>query len=52
MSDNVVKFRRIEKQPEKPPQKKPGMPGWLPWAGLIVLALIVYFVQRSGALGG
>jgi len=53
MSDNVVKFRRIEKEPEKkPPRKKPEMPGWLPWVGLVVVALAIYAVQQSGLLGG
>lgn len=52
MSDNVIKFRRIEKKPEKQPEKKPGMPGWLPWVGLIVVAVIVYGIQRAGLLGG
>jgi len=52
MSDNVIKFRRIEKKPEKPPQKKPGMPGWLPWAALIAIAVVIYLIQRMGVFGG
>ena len=52
MSDNVIKFRRIEKKPE-PPVKKPRgpMPGWVPFAGLVVVAVMIYFVQQSGLLG-
>ena len=52
MSDNVIKFRRIEKKPE-PPMKKPRgpMPGWVPFVGLIVVAVMIYFVQQSGLLG-
>ena len=52
MSDNVIKFRRIEKKPE-PPVKKPRgpMPGWVPFAGLVVVAVVIYFAQRSGLLG-
>ena len=52
MSDNVVKFRRIEKKPEKSPTpKKSGPPGWLPWAGLVAVALVIYGVQQWGFLG-
>ena len=53
MSDNVIKFRRIEKKPE-PPAKKPRgpMPGWVPFVGLVVVAVLIYFVQRAGLLGG
>jgi len=52
MSDNVVKFRRIEKQPE-PPVKKPRgpAPAWVPFAVLIAVALVIYGVQQSGLLG-
>lgn len=52
MSDNVVKFRRLEKQPE-PPVKKPRrpLPGWVPFAGLVVVAIAIYLAQRSGMLG-
>jgi len=50
MSDNVVKFRRPEKKPEP---KKSGprapMPGWVPFAGLVVVALVIFFVQRGMA---
>lgn len=53
MSDNVVKFRRIEKKPE-PPVKKPRgpTPNWVPFVALIALAVVIYFIQRSGLLGG
>lgn len=52
MSDNVLKFRRPEKQPD-PPTKKPGgpMPGWVPFAALAAVALTIFFVQRSGLIG-
>lgn len=52
MSDNVIKFRRIEKQPE-PPVKKPRgpLPTWVPFVALVVVAIAIYFVQRSGVLG-
>ena len=53
MSDNVVKFRVPPKKPEPPKQRPPRgpMPNWLPFAGLLVLALIIYFVGQSGLLG-
>ncbi|WP_375599462.1 hypothetical protein [Devosia sp. Naph2] len=46
MSDNVIKFRRPEKKPE-PAAKKPRgpLPGWVPFAGLLVVALVLFFVQ-------
>lgn len=52
MSDNVIKFRRIEKQPE-PPVKKPRgpLPSWVPFAALIAVAVVIYLVQRWGVLG-
>lgn len=52
MSDNVVKFRRIEKQPE-PPVKKPRgpLPGWVPFLVLVAIAVAIYFVQRAGLMG-
>jgi hypothetical protein len=52
MSDNVVKFRRIEKKPE-PPVKKPRGPAppWLPFVALVLLAIGIYLIQRSGLLG-
>lgn len=52
MSDNVVKFRRIEKEPEKKPKKEPGVPGWVPWVALVVVACVIYGLQQSGLLSG
>ncbi|MDB5623455.1 MAG: hypothetical protein JWR39_2018 [Devosia sp.] len=52
MSDNVVKFRRIDKKPDKPPRKKPETPAWLPFALLIAVALVIYGLQRAGVFGG
>ena len=53
MSDNVIKFRKIEKKPEpKPPGKPPELPGWAPFAGLLVLAFAIYAAQNAGLLGG
>ncbi|MCP8884742.1 hypothetical protein NIM87_14605 [Devosia sp. XJ19-1] len=52
MSDNIIKFRRPETKPEPVSSKPAGpMPGWLPFAGIGALALIIFFVQRSGLLG-
>ncbi|MNF10668.1 hypothetical protein D3C80_2116810 [compost metagenome] len=51
MSDNVVKFRPIEKKPD-PNKPKPGMPGWLPWLVLIAAAVAITAVQQAGWLGG
>lgn len=52
MSENVIKFRRPEKQPE-PPVKKPRgpMPGWVPFAVLLAVAVIIFFAQQSGIIG-
>lgn len=52
MNDNVVKFRRLEKQPE-PPKKKPSgpLPGWVPTAILVAVAIGIYFMQMSGLFG-
>lgn len=52
MSDNVVKFRRIEKQPE-PPVKKPGgpLPDWVPFAVLVAVAVAIYAVRQTGFFG-
>lgn len=51
MSDNVVKFRKPEKKPEpKPPSKELELPGWVPFAALVAVALAIYAVQQSGLL--
>jgi type VI protein secretion system component VasF len=52
MSDNVVKFRRPEKKPD-PKQQRPRdpMPRWVPFAGLLALAMVIFFVQQ-GTLPG
>jgi len=52
MSDNVVKFRRPEKKPE-PPQRQPRgpMPGWVPFAGILALAVVIYVVGQAGLWG-
>jgi len=47
MSDNVIKFRPPEKKPEPKSERQRGpLPRWLPFAGLIALALVIFFVQR------
>ena len=52
MSDNVVKFRKIEKKPDpKAPKPPRELPGWAPFAGLIALALVIYAVQNAGLIG-
>lgn len=52
MSDNVIKFRRPEKKPEAQTDKaRRAMPGWLPFAGLMGLTLVIFVIQRVG-LGG
>jgi hypothetical protein len=53
MNENVVKFRRQEKKPE-PPAKKPRgpLPGWVPFAVLVAVAVAIYAVQQRGLLGG
>ena len=52
MSDNVIKFRKIEKKPDpKPPGKPPELPGWVPFAGVVLLAVVIYAVQSAGLLG-
>lgn len=52
MTENVVKFRRPEKKPE-PPVKKPRgpLPGWVPFAALVALAVAIYAAQQAGLLG-
>ncbi|WP_338720999.1 hypothetical protein [Devosia sp. XK-2] len=52
MSDNVIKFRRPEKKSE-PPVKRPRgpLPGWLPFAVLLGVAIVIFFVQSGGSPG-
>ena len=52
MSDNVIKFRKIEKKPE-PPVKKPRgpMPPWLPFVAVIAIAVAIYLVRQMGLMG-
>ncbi len=52
MSDNVIKFRQPEKKPE-PKLKKPRgpLPGWLPFAVLLAIALAIYAAQQAGLIG-
>lgn len=46
MSDNIVKFRRPEKQPEPKPVKVRGpMPVWMPFVLLLALAVCIYLLQ-------
>ncbi|UYN98269.1 MAG: hypothetical protein KIT02_09815 [Devosia sp.] len=52
MSDNVVKFRRPEKKPDpEAPKPRAPLPGWLPFAVLVGVALVIFFAQRSGLFG-
>ncbi|MDB5537249.1 MAG: hypothetical protein JWQ65_2124 [Devosia sp.] len=51
MSDNVVKFRRIEKKPEKPPKKDFKVPSWLAWLTLVLVACALVALQQSDVLG-
>lgn len=51
MTDNVVKFRRIEKKPEKPPKKDFKAPSWLAWVILVLVACAIVALQQSGMLG-
>ena len=52
MNDNIIKFRRPEKQPEPKVNKPRGpMPGWVPFAVLLGLALIIFFAQGGGSAG-
>lgn len=52
MSDNVVKFRPIEKKPAPQQPKQPGPPGWLVWVGLVAVAVALTAAQQAGWLGG
>ena len=53
MNENVIKFRKIEKKPE-PPVKKPRgpLPGWVPFAVLVLIAVAIYGLQQAGVMGG
>lgn len=51
MSDNVIKFRRIEKKPEKPPRKDFRLSGWLAWVILVLVACALVALQQAGLLG-
>ena len=52
MSDNVVKFRPIEKKkPEQPPKKDFKAPSWLAWLVLVLVACAIVALQQSGMLG-
>jgi hypothetical protein len=48
VSDNVIQFRRIEKAPD-PKDKKPRgpLPGWVPFAILVLVAVVIYFAQQA-----
>lgn len=52
MTENVIKFRRPEKKPEPKPPRKPGVPTWVPWVGLVAVALAIYGAQQAGLFGG
>jgi hypothetical protein len=52
MTDNVVKFRRIEKKPEKQPKKDFKMPSWLAWVVLVLVASAIVALRQTGMLGG
>ena len=51
MTENVVKFRRPEKKPDPKPPRKPSVPGWAPWLGLVAVAVAIYLAQQAGLLG-
>ena len=52
MSDNVVKFRRIEKKPEKKPSgTPPKIPSWLAWLVLVIVAVAITAWQVLRPLG-
>ena len=47
MNDNVIKFRKIEKKPDKPEPKRP-LPNWWPFAALVLVAIAIYFYRHAG----
>jgi hypothetical protein len=52
MNDNIIPFRRPRKNPENPNPKPRGpMPGWLPFAILILAGIAIYGVQQTGLFG-
>lgn len=53
MNENVIKFKKIEKKPE-PPVKKPRgpLPGWVPFAALVLVAVVIYGLQQARMIGG
>jgi len=52
MSDNIVKFRRPEKQPEPPARKPRGpLPGWVPFLVLAGLAVAIHALGQAGIFG-
>lgn len=52
MSDNVIKFRQPEKKPEHKVKKpRSPLPGWLPFAVLLAIALAIYAAQQNGLIG-
>ncbi len=52
MNDNVLKFQQPKKQPEPPKHKPRGpTPGWVPFAVLIALTLVIFLAQGSGLIG-
>ena len=61
--NNVIKFRRIEKRPEKKPEPPQGAArsepkvsagrlSLLAWAVIIAASVAIVVVQQSGLLGG
>jgi hypothetical protein len=60
--NNVIKFRRIEKRPEKKPEPprrataegakmSPGRLSLVAWALIVVVAVAIVFVQQAGLFG-
>ncbi|WP_375452741.1 hypothetical protein [uncultured Devosia sp.] len=52
MNDNVVRFRRMEKKPDKPPKRDFKLPSWLAWVVLVLVAAAIVALQNSGMLAG
>jgi hypothetical protein len=51
MTENVIKFRRPEEKPDPKPPRKPGLPGWVPWLGLVAVSVVIYLARQAGLLG-